>query len=524
MSSRNQSGLGDRDDWGDVDPHLWRRRARLAVQFYGAIVAYHRQKLPSQFDPSLATCEQLWDPSAVPDFSDGGLSGGTPGEPGESPNSTETDGANKEISENSTNVAKTGATIEGFSDTPGPDRPPTVAGSGSEGTLGETEQTSIDAVERGRLGDPGDGDLLGLVYRLGVEDNERAVGIAQEAKHSADAREALYGALEREDAERREKVLRLIETGVVGEARRLALCGRQSVQLECPDEFWAGGCGHEENYIPISCGSRLCPDCMDSQIGQKVERYGRVVSEWADPTFYTLTIENVSDAERGTDAVVGAFRRLRDRHIAPDGDGWHWYSENGEDPATGWKAQLLRAGKHDFARSLQQRYVEQGKQIPVSELLKGGIYGIDVKQKGPDEWNVHLHVLADAHWIPQQALSATWADLTGAPVVDIRRIYGRAGEDVEGALLDTVGYACSAPEFESIEDAVAYMTAMKNRRFVQSFGTTHGSVPDLEGQLLCARCENNPVRWNYLGIANKPMDTMGRTHSADSDSPPPESQ
>jgi len=259
---------------------------------------------------------------------------------------------------------------------------------------------------------------------------------------------------------------------------------------------------------------------MDAQIGKKMERYGRVAKDWEDPTFYTLTIENVEDAEKGVDAIVGAFRRFRRRRIPVEGDGWCWYRDGGDDPATGWKASLLRNGKHDLVRRLQRKYVDEGKQIPVSDLIRGGIYGIDVKQKGPEEWNVHLHVLADAHWIPQAAISAEWEAVTGDPVVDVRRIYGRGGEGVEDALLETLGYACKAPEFESIEDAVGYMQAMKNRRFVQSFGATHGNVPDLEGQLLCERCENTPAWWNYAGVVHERIDNMGSTHSADSDDPP----
>jgi len=444
VTSRRQVGLDENDTFGElVAPHVRRRQQRLAIEFYGAIIAFDRATLGPEVAPSLATCEQLPDPDAVGGFSEGGLS------------------------------------------------------------------------------DPGDGELLGVVFRLGVEDTDRAAGIALEAKHSVDAREALYAALEREDGERREKVLRLIEHGALGEAQRLALCGRQSVQLECPDGL-AGGCGHEENYVPISCGSRLCPDCMNSQIGKKVERYGRVIEKWRDPTFYTLTMENVGDAETGTDAVVGAFGRLRRRRIAPNGDGWHWHQERGDKPATGWKSRLLRNGKHDLVRHLQKQYIEQGRQIPVKELLKGGIYAIDVKQKGPDDWNVHLHVLADAHWIPQAALSDVWADLTGDPVVDVRRIYGRGDGGVEGALLETVGYACKAPEFESVEDAVEYMQAMKDRRFVQSFGATHGNVPELAGQLLCSRCECTPAWWNYQGVVSDRIDNMGTVHDGEStgDDPP----
>jgi hypothetical protein len=35
-----------------------------------------------------------------------------------------------------------------------------------------------------------------------------------------------------------------------------------------------------------------------------------------------------------------------------------------------------------------------------------------MKQKGPDEYKVHLHVLADAAYIPQAALSSVWEEIT----------------------------------------------------------------------------------------------------------------
>jgi len=187
VTTRRQSGL-DSDEFGEATaPHIQRRNHRLAVEFFGALTAFDRATGP-EVDSSLATCEQLPDPSAVPDFSEGGLSGS------------------------------------------------------------------------------GDADWLNLAFRLGVEDTDRAAQLALRAKESTDVREAMLAALEREDGDRREKVIRLIEHGSVGEARRLALCGRQSVRLECPDEFGAGGCGHEENYVPISCGSRLCPDVPDEPL------------------------------------------------------------------------------------------------------------------------------------------------------------------------------------------------------------------------------------------------------------------
>jgi hypothetical protein len=370
-----------------------------------------------------------------------------------------------------------------------------------------------------------------LQKRLGIWDLEKAATIAREASHSVDAQEALWNALERDEGERRQKVLELIAEGALKEAKKLATCGRQSVQLKCNDEFWAGGCGYEENYVPLSCDSRLCPDCMDSRLGEIVHTYLPRIREWDDPTFGTFTIENVSDVERGVDAAVGAFRRLRQRRIPTEGETvregerkeWHWYHDGGDEPATGWKASLLRNGKQSAVRRFQQKYVSQGRQIPFDEIVKGGVYGVDIKQKGPDEFNIHIHALMDAHWIPQVALSAEWEQITGDPVVDIRRIYGRADDDFEDALMETAAYAAKPPEFETLEDEIEFVQTMKGRRFVQSFGSLHGNVPDLEGHLLCGRCENRPAGgWVCLGLVREHRDSMGSTHGADSHAPPPE--
>jgi hypothetical protein len=165
---------------------------------------------------------------------------------------------------------------------------------------------------------------------------------------------------------------------------------------------------------------------------------------------------------------------------------------------------------------VQKQYVAEGRQIPWKELVDGGFYGVDVKQKGPDEFNVHLHVLADAAYIPQAALSSVWEDLTGAPVVDVRRIYDRGAGSLEAAVMETVAYAVKAPEFEEIETAADFAVAMKGKRLVQPFGSLHGNTPRVSNQLLCARCESTPAWWNYLGVVDEHRDTMGSVNDGES--------
>ena len=367
-------------------------------------------------------------------------------------------------------------------------------------------------------------DLLPLAFRLGIEDVDRAARFVQV---SADMGEVLGFALERDDPDRVEKVIELVDAGEVAHARRLAACGRQSVQLECPE--MAGGCGHEENYLPVTCDSPLCPDCAKRTIGQAVERYLPAVRSWTNPTFHTYTIENVPEAATGEEAVKGAFGRFRRRTVPPSGSTerkgavkrWRW-GVSGE-PADEWKPSLRGQGHGDLARRLQKRYVEQGRNIPLDELLRTGFYAVDVKQVGPDEFNVHLHVLADMPYVPQAALSAVWEDVSGSPVMDVRSVYGRDVDDLEAALVETIGYAAKPPEFEDVGSAVEYVTETKGSRMIQPFGALHGNTPDLSGCLLCSECELTPAWWEYRGVTSDRIDNMGTTHDGESTgSDPPE--
>lgn len=379
---------------------------------------------------------------------------------------------------------------------------------------------------------------LPILFRLGVEDVERAVRLA---RGGGDRLTAIYQVMGRNE-ERVEKVLLLLERGEVSHALRLATCGQQSVQLKCPEP--AGGCGHEDNYVPVHCGSRLCPDCSKRKVGQLIEEWTPAVRAMDNPSFATLTIKNVDDPAKGRDAICGAFGRLRQRTIPFEGSTtregetkrWTWWRgtrpEHFEDGTDQWKVGLQEANAHDLARHLQKQYVEaewtdvtghhKGKAIPFKEVVAGGLYAVDVKQKGPEEFNVHLHVVLDVPYLPQAALSSVWEDLTGDPVVDIRRIYDRTGEGIQKALAETVAYATKSPEFESFEDAVDFVTEMKGKALVHPFGTLHGAAADPGGLLRCANCEITPAWWTYSGIVNERIDNMGQNWESDGDRPPPE--
>jgi len=312
---------------------------------------------------------------------------------------------------------------------------------------------------------------------------------------------------------RQRKVLALIGVGEPAHAKRLANCRRQSVQLECPP--MGGGCGSDENYVPVSCDSRLCPDCMKRRQGKLIEKYASVVGSWDHPTMIRLGSPKriqPESLERATDALRGAFGRFRRRKVPPDGDGWTWRE---------WKRSLQAVGRHDLARRLQKRYVEQGKWIPVEELLRAGFYAIDVKQGHDGKLNVHAHILADVPWIPQEVVSHLWGEIHAAPVVDIRRVDGRGEQDMEDAVMEVVGYAAKAPEFQTPEAEAEYLTALKGSKLVQPFGDLHGNTPEVVGMLRCCDCEQSPAYWNYLDVVDGMFDTALTGSAPDGDRPPP---
>jgi hypothetical protein len=330
---------------------------------------------------------------------------------------------------------------------------------------------------------------------------------ASDLNHISDATEAIRLSVSR-SRDRQEKVLGLVQAGEVAHAKRLATCGRRSVQLEC------GHCGSDENFVPVTCGSRLCESCMNEKMGRVAGQYLPVVKNWDHPTMLRLSLPNRVEPERvGTavDALRGAFGRLRRRKVQVD-----------DETFRKWVGILRARDERKLAKRWEMER-RRGRGIPMDDIMRSGFYGIDIKQGDDGTLNVHLHVLADVPYLPQSALSELWDDLTDAPVVDIRRVEQEGGSDEESALLEVIGYAAKAPEYESVEDEVAYYEALKGSKLIQPFGDLHGNTPDGGLPMYCCTCEESPADWLYQGYVNDGGTcTVGVGSPPDGDRPPPE--
>ena len=353
----------------------------------------------------------------------------------------------------------------------------------------------------------------------------RSDGEPDDVGRISDAQEAIQQAITR-DRDRQNRVLALILEGEVSAARRMAYCGRQSVQLEC------GDCGCKDNYVPITCDVRLCEDCARRRMGQLIQKYLGTVEQWSNPCLLTVTIENADDLAAVSE-IRSDFGRFRDRVVPIEGEtvregerkSWCWLDDGGEPRTDYWK-QSLAGSRDDRSRyqasRLEAEYVSQNRGIPVDELLRSGLYGIDVVEERDGTFNVHIHALVDALYCPQPAYSAVWEDVTGDPVVDIRTVRESDQDDREDALAEVIGYATKAPEFESVETAARYAAELKGTKMVQPFGDLHGNTPEPEAVLQCANCGNDPLWWDYLGMVDEAYDTTdaGEVNGADGDRPP----
>jgi hypothetical protein len=417
-----------------------------------------------------------------------------------------------------------------------PENPPSLDNCERSPTPVETAATDTLDVEL----DSDERELLQLVLQMGVNDIESAARIVSGPTDRV--KQTIYAALERDDQERQWKALKLLERDDINHAYRLATCGRTSVRLEC------GHCGSDDNYVPTSCDSRLCPDCNNKNIGKNIEKYQTAVSAMQTPVLLTLTIENVDDPVAGREDLMSDFSSFRRRSIPFEGstqreteDGeiveksWSWWEgttvdaidENHEQ----WKLKLQEQGRNDLVRRLENRYVHYtyenitgthtGRNIPLDELYNGGVYGIDISQQGYDEYNVHAHVLIDMPYVPQAALSAVWEDVTdGSCVVDVRGIYDRRDADnIEEALAETVGYAVKPPEFEELEDELEFVEAAKGSASVHPFGDLHGSGTS-SGHLICSSCKETPLSWEYCGAVQGEWDNMGKSWEDRGKDPP----
>jgi hypothetical protein len=134
------------------------------------------------------------------------------------------------------------------------------------------------------------------------------------------------------------------------------------------------------------------------------------------------------------------------------------------------------------------------RQMPVWRKAKPRGFGVleityNAERK---QWHPHLHLLADAPYIPHQALTAAWNQVThGSFIVDIRRVCTKNIERVQKYLSE---YLTKPPCDEVLNDNIRlaeWIETLENRKVLLRFGK-----PQLADE---KPPEPQPEDWTLIG-------------------------
>ena len=202
-------------------------------------------------------------------------------------------------------------------------------------------------------------------------------------------------------------------------------------------------CGNH-HAIKIRCGLRICAECADFRFKKLLKQYGQVLVSGFRyrPKFLTLTLRNTNILS----------------------------------------TEIFRWISHAFLL-LRRRL----------KTIRGGIRTIELTKRG-NGWHVHLHTIIDMPYTSQKLISKVWKEITGCPVVDIRRADNKA-------IMELIGYSSKFPQLEFIRDYVSFLKSAYNVRLVQPFGFCLNKFKKITYSLVCKICQS--TSWE-LDLAYNP--------------------
>jgi hypothetical protein len=173
--------------------------------------------------------------------------------------------------------------------------------------------------------------------------------------------------------------------------------------------------------MPVRSGSldRTCPACSRKIYDRLFGRYLNVVrSKRNNLKFLTLTWKPVSMQDPSIVREIGScFQRLLDRK-------------------------------------------------PYRKVWKSVLATIECKKTVEGEFYYHLHAILEGGYVKQAQISKDWEDLSGFPVVWIKRIY----RTVVRALRYVLKYVLKGFNFEDPQDRIDFKASMRGVRYVRSYG------------------------------------------------------
>ncbi len=143
------------------------------------------------------------------------------------------------------------------------------------------------------------------------------------------------------------------------------------------------------------------------------------------------------------------------------------------------------------------------------ESVKGGLAVLEIKHVSDEVgWNLHIHMLVDAKYIPHRSLQEEWSKITGHSFI----VHIKSERNTRNAFLHLLKYFLKTPIIKGsdVDDLrEQYNNAFFGSRNVISFGSMYHSLSDNESKfsLKCPICGN--IEW----ISEFELDKISRSAS-----------
>ncbi|MBA7654113.1 hypothetical protein ES703_61988 [subsurface metagenome] len=231
------------------------------------------------------------------------------------------------------------------------------------------------------------------------------------------------------------------------EALRVSGRGSDADQVaHCGEDFKVGKCltcGASPAF-PISCDHRLCPECAARRGAILISEHEDMLRQLRYPKMLTLTFLSVEHLDKAyVKWARNCFTRLRRRKVM----------------ASCW----------------------------------GGIYSFEATHSYKYGWHLHIHALIGSGYIDQGDLSREWLKVSGARIVDIRAVQGKAKWD---GIREVVKYPAKAATFLGSPELVnEFLLATERVNLAYGFGAMYRvkTKRHAEAKMRCPVCGGSDI-------------------------------
>jgi hypothetical protein len=191
--------------------------------------------------------------------------------------------------------------------------------------------------------------------------------------------------------------------------------------------IFCANCGYAHR-VRLNCGDRLCPLCKKPNYYRLLHKYIPVISKISSSKLQQITLTHRNFlylTKSKVDLIVSDLKKLR-------------------------KTDLFK------------------------NQVRGGLAVVETKHVNDRVgWNLHIHILVDADFIPQKQLSKVWLGITGnAFIVDIRN----TGNRPKSSIYHLLKYFLKTPVIRGADESqlkIDFNNAFRGSRNVITFGSLY---------------------------------------------------